>query len=180
MIILKNYCNLSPQEHHALLAIRNLESIRNTSGNKEPIDFQHHTEWVESLKNSNEKFYYAVVEHDTLRGGLHLIRDDDQSATWGVFFDPKTPLGLIASVTLYFIDRCFESLELQKLTSLIRTENTGAIAFNRQLGFKPLEQNDDFVRMELDKTAWNAQKEKKILKNILQYATHYPIHPESL
>ncbi len=180
MIILKNYCDLSPQEHHALLAIRNLESIRSTSGNQEIIDFKHHLEWVKSLKNTDQKFYYAVIENDTLRGGLHLIRDGDHSATWGIFFDPKTPLGLIASVTLYFIDRCFKSLGLLTLTSLIRTENTGAIAFNRQLGFKPLEQNDDFVRMELDKTAWNAQKEKKILKNILQYATHYPIHPESL
>ncbi|MGE4472036.1 GNAT family protein [uncultured Sulfuricurvum sp.] len=180
MIILKNYCDLSPQEHHALLTIRNLESIRNTSGNRETIDFQHHLEWIESLKHSNQKFYYAVVENDTLRGGLHLIRDDDHGVTWGIFFDPKTPLGLIASVTLYFIDRCFESLGLQTLRSLIRTENTGAIAFNRQLGFKPLEENDDFVLMELDKLGWNAQKEKKILKNILQYAAHYPIQPESL
>lgn len=178
MIRLKPYTDLTPQEHRELLRVRNLETIRNASTETKIIDISDHLRWIESLKTSNAKIYYAVIENETLRGGLHLIMNSDKSATWGIFFDPKTPLGLIASATLYFIDRSFEYFGRERLYSLIRNDNGGAIAFNRQLGFKPLEQNDDFVHMELDKKGWIAQKEKKILKNILQYATQYPIQSE--
>jgi len=66
------------------------------------------------------------------------------------------------------------------LDSLIRTDNTAAIAFNRQLGFKLFGKTDDFTLLRLDIEGWKTQKEKKILKNILQYATQYPIQMESL
>ncbi|MDD2780478.1 GNAT family protein [Sulfuricurvum sp.] len=180
MIHLKNYTDLTAQEHQDLLNIRNLTTIRNASTNIEEIDFTDHIRWIESLKTCSGKIYYAVFETNTLCGGIHLIQNNDETATWGIFFDPNTSVWVIASVTLYFIDRCFNHLGVTTLQSHIRTNNIPAIAFNRQLGFKPFCESDDFTLMQLDEMLWSAQKEKKILKNILQYATHYPINLESL
>ncbi len=180
MIQLKNYTDLSTQEHRDLLCIRNLPTIRNVSTNTEEIDFEHHIEWVKSLKTSPQKIYYAIFQNDILCGGIHLIQSTDETPTWGIFFDPNTSVWVISSVTLFFIERCFNTLGLPRLDSLIRTDNTAAIAFNRQLVFKPFRETDDFTCMRLDNEGWRGQKEKKILKNILQYAMQYPIHLESL
>jgi hypothetical protein len=180
MIILKNYIDLTPHEHLDLLNIRNLPAIRKVSTNTEEIDFEHHIKWVESLKTDPQKIYYAIFQDYTLCGGIHLIQSTDKRPTWGIFFDPQTSPWVISSVTLFFIERCFNKFALSTLDSLIRTDNSAAIAFNRQLGFKPFEQIDDFTLMRLDNEGWKAQKEKKILKNILQYATQYPIRLESL
>lgn len=177
MITLKNYTVLTLEEHHDLLAIRNLESIRQVSTSTDIIDFEHHLQWVKSL--TPQKNYYAIFDEHTLCGGIHLVLDNE-NPTWGVFFDPKTSPWIISSVTFFFIEHCFNHLGLTMLNSLIRMDNTSAITFNRQLGFKPFDESDDFTLMQLDKESWSAQKEKKILKNILQYATHYPIHLESL
>jgi RimJ/RimL family protein N-acetyltransferase len=180
MIILKNYAELIPQEHYDLLEIRNLPIIRKVSANAEKIDFTRHLEWVESLKTDLQKNYYAVLKDDTICGGIHLLINDDESPTWGLFFDPKTSPWVISSVTIFFIEWCFHEVGLSVLDSLIRTDNTAAIAFNRQLGFKLFGKTDDFTLLRLDIEGWKTQKEKKILKNILQYATQYPIQMESL
>jgi len=178
MIVLKNYIDCNTDEHSQILRIRNLPSIREHAHSTEVIIYDDHMEWVESLKTSASKLYFAVLSDNRVVGGVHLLQCDQKVPTWGIFFDPSASVWIISSVTLFFIDYCFQTFHPDLIRSVIHTDNHSAVVFNKQLGFRRLhetDESDDFTEMTIDAVQWEAQKETKILKKIIQYAHQYPV-----
>lgn len=178
MIVLKNYIHCSADEHSQILRIRNLPYIREHAHSTEEITYDEHMRWVESLKTSASKLYFAVLSDNRVGGGVHLLQSDQKEPTWGIFFDPSASVWIISSVSIFFIDYCFQTFHPDLIRSFIHADNHSAVAFNKQLGFRRLhetDKSDDFTEMTIDAAQWEAQKETKILKKIIQYADQYPV-----
>lgn len=178
MIRLVNYTALDESAHERLLAIRNSPDIRRHAHTREPIGWEEHLKWVESLRDNEGRGYYAVMVDGTVVGGVHWSDSEPGKIVWGIFFVPEASAWMIAATAIAFIDTLFERSPRCTLVSSVHAENLGAIRFNRQLGFKKCAETADFWTMELDEAGWRSQKEGKILRTIIQNPANPPVQME--
>ncbi|MGG7073923.1 UDP-4-amino-4,6-dideoxy-N-acetyl-beta-L-altrosamine N-acetyltransferase [Campylobacter sp. 9BO] len=86
-IVMKNYQLLSDDENRKILAIRNLENVRNMSLNDKIISLKEHKKWLQDSQGGNT--YLAVLEDGKICGGINLVLSGGEYS-WGLFFKSNT------------------------------------------------------------------------------------------
>ncbi|MDC0933408.1 hypothetical protein OAR97_06115 [Arcobacteraceae bacterium] len=166
-IILKNYTLLSKSEHESLLKIRNHEKIRKYSLSKNIIELHEHISWVDSLAKDTTKSYFAVFNETTLIGGINIF-NKNENLKWGIFFSEETNLLIKSIVPIFFLQHIFTHRTDQIIYSEVFKNNYNALSFNKSLGFKEIEINDDIILLSLDFDTFIKKKKGILLKGIVK------------
>ncbi|MBW6484094.1 MAG: GNAT family N-acetyltransferase [Vicingaceae bacterium] len=133
---------------------RNSENISSKMIYRDYISEEQQQKWFESIDNFNNFYYLIFYNHQP----IGLI--NDRNLDWknltseaGLFiWDEKYLKSIVpALATLTLIELGFEVLSWNKTTIKILASNTEALAYNKQIGFKITEQNNDIVFMELNR-----------------------------
>ena len=140
---MKNFIDLSLDEHKKILKWRNSEYVSKWMINKH-ISLDEHLNFVKSLKNSN-KLYFLVDDI----GVIYFILKDDY-AEIGLYKNPdKNRVGKILMKKI--IDYGFNHLKLDKLILYVFEDNKKAISLYEKFGFQQIDKRENIIKMELKK-----------------------------
>ncbi len=166
-ILLKKYPLLTKIEHENILFIRNNETIREYSLSKNIIKFQEHISWVNSITTDTTKSYFAIFNEGTIIGGINIFHKN-KNLEWGVFFTEETNLLIKSIVPIYFLQQIFTNSCNTIIYSEVLKNNPNALSFNKSLGFKEIEINNDIILLSLDYDTFIKKKKSMLLKGIMK------------
>jgi UDP-4-amino-4,6-dideoxy-N-acetyl-beta-L-altrosamine N-acetyltransferase len=138
-IELLNFTYLNLELLESIRRWRNNPNIRKWMFNDREISREEHFKFIESLKNTDNKFYYLVKKSNTYIGVVSLTHIDynNRNAYFGMYVNPEnkvpkagTLLGR-AILTLAFTIANLHTLKLKVLENNIR-----AIKLYKKLGFE--------------------------------------------
>lgn len=148
-----SYPLLSREQQEEVLRLRNHPEVLRWSFNQEVISLDQHLAFIESLKNSTSKAYFAVIKDAQILGGISFIKQDSDCLV-GMFanLELKNPLaGFILEEALTLI--AFEHLGCKKITAQVLPENKSVIALHKKFGFREKQQGN-LVELVLEKDRW--------------------------
>lgn len=144
---------------------RNSPEIRERMFYQEEISPESQRQWFETINNENN--YYFIIEYDgnkvgLIHGKIHSYQD--RVAEGGMFIWDDHTIGshipIIASVCM--ADLTFLVMKMDKTVAEVRTDNSRALKYNLDLGYKitEKEKGSDKVFMELSRKDYFISAEK--------------------
>lgn len=171
-IIFKEYTLLSSKENIELLEIRNSKIVKDMSLNSESISLSSHLSWIESLKENEDKKYFAIINSNKIIGAINII-DIKNEIKWGVFFEKEASFLIKSFTPIYFISLVFSKYQINTLTAQVKTNNENALLYNKNLGFEIFETKNGIISLKLEKESFVKRKDGKILKRIIKKMNSY-------
>lgn len=163
---LKNYLNLSNQEKHELLELRNAPFVRENMYHTATINLADHLNWLETLKSRTDCLYWVIFLDNILVGAIDLTRIDltNKFAEWGFFIDEKH-LGLGAILEYIGMEHFFEVLNFQTILAGVYEKNKKVYHLHKdRFGYQEDHQYDyqngtrKFYGLTLRKDVWLKRK----------------------
>lgn len=111
-------------------------------------------EWLKKvLKNSDEK-RFAIYFFDKYVGNIYLTSITNSTAYYGIFLGDLnyTGKGIAGEASLQILRYAKEQLSLSKVFLRVKKLNVGAFKLYTKLGFKVIEEIEDYYKMEIDLT----------------------------
>lgn len=147
-ILVKNFTALDPKECAEILRIRNHKNVRKNSYVQEKISSENHEIFINELKKSKEKCYFAVFREREILGvcGLNEIDFLRRSATGAIYKnqDLQEKLGEKILGILEMLAFCEIKLQFMRLEVL--AHNYRAILLYESAGFTLV--SSTFLRQE--------------------------------
>ncbi len=160
----KNFSVLSKQEQVEILDIRNIEYIREQMTTKELIKLDNHLEWIKSLSSKNDCYYFAVLLNAEVVGAVYITDIDKHNNTsyWGLYFTNKTNPLVSTFSTYYLFEYIFKDLKICTLYLEVQSSNKKALNFDKSLGFKEYNSNNEYTYMSMTSEKWEDTKSSKL------------------
>lgn len=171
-IILKDYTLLNNQEQNMLLDLRNESYVRQNSLDDSIIPLENHLRWVESLKSSEDKHYFAVFSQDELVGAINVF-DIKSQMKWGVFFKEEASLMFKTLVPIYFLEHVLRTYDVDYLYLQALKTNENAISFDKNLGFIVCDEDETVITMKMNEIMFEEAKKAPFLKRIIKKMKNY-------
>lgn len=142
-MILKNFIDLTKEEHQMIISWRNNENIRKWMYNKTTISLDEHLKFIKSLKVSLSSHYFLLKSESSSLGVIYLTKN-----FLGVYSNPnKKKVGDILLKEI--IKFAFETKKLSTLKAEVYTDNYRAIKLYKRFGFKKNFEQNNLITMEL-------------------------------
>lgn len=158
-----NYVNLTEIQNRAIWEGRNHPDVRQWMNNPEPFAWEAHLSYVESLKQKDDRSYWAVIRNNDIIGSMCLNPIGERipphyasnqivaNTTWaetGMFLLPKfIGKGLGTSMKKEFIDYILANTDIQFLLLKTLHENNRTIKLNQALGYQIFNEDETYVYM---------------------------------
>ncbi|MGG4199224.1 UDP-4-amino-4,6-dideoxy-N-acetyl-beta-L-altrosamine N-acetyltransferase [Peribacillus frigoritolerans] len=136
-----DYClrALSEKDKEMIYNWRNLEHIRINMYNDQPISYEDHGRWFESMLK-NLKDYYRLFIYQQKPLGLISFKDinqQNQTCAWGFYIgEINAPKGSGTIMGFLGLDYAFHSLNMRKIIGEVLSFNKKSEMFHQKLGFK--------------------------------------------
>ena len=130
-----NYIDLDRENKEKILKYRNQEDVRKWMTNNCEISLKNHLNFINTLKKSNDKYYFAAFRNNILVGGLSIVDCNSFSCSVGLFMGKKfrgNGVELAYFSQLYV----FNFLNLSEINIRVHINNRNAIDYNIFLGYK--------------------------------------------
>lgn len=139
-----DYCHLSEAQHREVWEIRNKTEIRSWMTNSEPFSFETHLAFVERLKNSGDKMYWAVYLERQLVGSINIQWLGLQKAERGIFINPAFIGKHIAAGLEANGEEIFRQLGIRCLKAKILRNNIRSLKYHLKIGYMLVDEKEDF------------------------------------
>lgn len=149
-IVLKNFITLSSLEKKIVHSFRNDKRIREWMYNKDKIPYRVHFDYIESLKQRDDKIYFLVQHECTYIGVVDFtnISQNKKVAELGIYANPDLKAqGNILMQTI--IEYGFRFLMLERIKANVYKKNISAINLYKRFGFVVKKKEQDMLYMEL-------------------------------
>jgi UDP-4-amino-4,6-dideoxy-N-acetyl-beta-L-altrosamine N-acetyltransferase len=165
-IIFKNFIHLDEKEANYILEIRNQKNIKYNMKNNETISLENHLHFINSLKTSENKKYFAILQKNEIIGSVYYVKNKE--LFFGLYFKEEINPILKSCVTYLFLEYIFNKF-YEEINSFVKKSNIIALSFNKNFGFKNFEEDKEFIYLKLSSKNWENQKKSKLLKPIKKY-----------
>lgn len=150
-IKLKNFTNLSEEEHEIVRRWRNHPEVRKWMYSNHEISREEHLRFVERLREDTKNFYYLVTKEDKNVGVIYLTKLDlkNRNAYLGIYSNPQDKIkgaGLILGRAIMKL--AFKVVILHTLKLEVFENNLKALELYKKLGFKKEGRLREFVYRE--------------------------------
>lgn len=160
-----NYTVLSKNELELILTERNRHEVRKWMNNSAKIGIEEHFQFVDSLKNTSNRFYWLVFRKDIPIGSLYITDIKNQKGTWGYYlFEKYQGLGWGVDIEYYGLYIFFKELQLTELLCFVNKNNSNSLAIQSIFNFKIMEETINQVVLKLDLNSY-----KELPENILEF-----------
>lgn len=139
-----DYCNLSEVQHRVVWEIRNKTDIRSWMTNSEPFSFETHLAFVERLKKSGDKIYWAVYRQQQLVGSVNIQWLGFREAERGIFIAPEFIGKHIAADLEANGEEIFRQLGIRYLKAKILRNNIRSLKYHLKIGYTLIDEQEDF------------------------------------
>ncbi len=154
MIELKNFIDLTTDERTMVLTWRNDLHVRSFMYTNEPISADSHENFINSLRQSNDKRYFVVYKNGAPIGVIDLVDITDTTASLGLYANPFSDRKGIGRIILRALIRyAYETLALRILKIECFEDNEKAQALYQKFNFietkRALKNTKPIICMEL-------------------------------
>lgn len=165
-ISFKNFHGLTIKEHKSILNLRNSDYVRLQMHNTNLISIDDHLRWIKNLKSND--LYFAILMNEEIIGNVNYTNLDDNKnyCYWGCYFANDTHPSIISFATIFFLDYVFNTKNVKTLKLFTKRNNHIALRFDKNLGFLPYAEDENYIYMSQLKNDWNKLKERKNFKSI--------------
>ncbi|AVM58652.1 UDP-4-amino-4,6-dideoxy-N-acetyl-beta-L-altrosamine N-acetyltransferase [Bacteroides heparinolyticus] len=167
--IFKSFLELSDQEKKMILEWRNSESIKKWMYNKNEIQLKEHLEFIDNLKERNDRYYWLVMSFKGNYIGVVNINDIDKAsdtAELGLYMNPKS-----GELGYNYVRECFyfffNILDFGHLYCAVAENNRNALLIDAFLGCefssqKKVDGDNYLVSTNLDRNLFMEKYDLKI------------------
>lgn len=143
-----DYRNLTEAESRIIWEQRNLEHIRKWMKNDQPISWDNHCAFMQSLKTNDTKRYYAFFLGDQFLASFNFVDIKNDRAEGGIYLNPVFEgMGLASLIENTLVKRAVEQ-GIHHITSEVRKDNNASIQYLLRNGYHIYSQNEVFVFFE--------------------------------
>jgi len=149
-IVLKNFITLSSLEKKIVHSFRNDKRIREWMYNKDKIPYSVHLDYIESLKQRDDRVYFLVQHECHYIGVVDFtnISQDKKVAELGIYANPDLKAqGNLLMETI--IEYGFRFLMLERIKANVYQKNISAINLYKRFGFVVKKKEKNMLYMEL-------------------------------
>ncbi|KEF38384.1 pseudaminic acid biosynthesis N-acetyl transferase [Schinkia azotoformans MEV2011] len=157
----------SEKDRNLLHNWRNAEFIRINMFDDQPITFEAHCNWFETILKE-QLAYYRIIQYQSKPLGLVSFKKNLQQKNilfWGFYIgETQAPKGAGTWMGRLALEYAFQILEAEKIIGEVLSFNKKSMKFHEKLGFKQNHQYQNtlfreghpipIVRYELDKEDW--------------------------
>jgi UDP-4-amino-4,6-dideoxy-N-acetyl-beta-L-altrosamine N-acetyltransferase len=129
---IKPFWSLDESERKELLSWRNDDSVRVRMFCKEPISWDEHIKFIETLKSDKTKSYWMAKGVGVI--SLSKIDFEELKADIGIYKAPNAPKGSGAKLLEVLLDISFK-LGLKSVRADVYTDNAAAVKLYERFGF---------------------------------------------
>lgn len=143
-----NFIDLSQEDLHRILEIRNDPRISKWMYSQSMISLQTHLDFVNNLKSQSQNIYWLFKNKTDLLGvgSLTRINRVHKNAAVGLYKNPDIPK--VGDRILYGLERiAFDSLNLHTLVLEVMEDNLAAIACYERNGFDSIGRLKEFAHI---------------------------------
>jgi UDP-2,4-diacetamido-2,4,6-trideoxy-beta-L-altropyranose hydrolase len=130
-----NYTELNEVNKEKVLEYRNQEDVRKWMINYSEISLESHLNFIDTLKKSLDKYYFAAFRNNILIGGVSIIDCSSAICSVGLFLG-KEFKGNGIELAYFSQQYVFSCLNLEEIIIKVHVDNRNAIDYNIFLGFK--------------------------------------------
>lgn len=152
-----NYINLDEDESRVIWEGRNHPEIRKWMTTSEPFSYEKHLSFIESLKTSSDRLFWAVKYEGKVIGAyiLNPYNSISKCAESGKFLLPSYQgLGLGKMITAEFLDFIFKNGILDSIYAKTLIQNIRNQRINEEMGFIKIGQDEKYIYMSLNKESY--------------------------
>ena len=120
------------------------------------ITLETELQWIESVIKNNDEYRCAIIADSCYVGNIYLTNIDDEKAEYHIFIGDKSywGKGVAKKASVEIIRYGFDYLNIKKIVLEVRPQNNSAIRLYEKLGFAMVEENSNFVTMEIDRAKY--------------------------
>lgn len=139
----------TPHQQTEVLALRNLESVRQAMFTEHLIDHDEHQSWMSGLYSDKAQLVFVVLDHDSPIGvaSFSHINTTHRSCDWAFYLDDVERIGLALALELAIVDYAFNELNMCKLSCEVLETNPAVVRLHKGFGFS----EEGFVRSKISK-----------------------------
>lgn len=149
-----NFTVLPKQQLLDVLRLRNDDRIRFFMNNTELISESDHFNFVNDLKERNDKSYFLVSEKDI--GSIGVVYFDkiiNNTAYLGIYSNPDSPVKKKGTILMNVLfSTAYHGLSIRTLYLEVRESNNAAIGLYQKFHFNKVEISNGFIVMKKDLT----------------------------
>lgn len=147
-----SYTLLTEEQSYEVWKGRNHPDIRKWMSNQNVFSFADHTQYVELLRNSADRIYWAVLKDNVVIGSLSLNPYSllNKEGEMGKFLFPAyMGCGLGLLMTKEFLQFMLSNKLVNRIYAKTKIDNVRNQNLNLKLGFKIYAKDSEYVYMEI-------------------------------
>lgn len=140
-----NYVDCTPEQHREILALRNLDDVRKWMVNPELIQENDHFGFVESLRNNENRLYFAIYKDGMLVGTYNLTKESEGVWERGIIANPVTQG---TGQTIQWERQILNSLSkygIKIVSAKVKTDNPRSIRYHVKMGFFEIGRDNGYI-----------------------------------
>ena len=141
-----SYPEMTDEESEAVWRLRNLPEIRQVMTNPNPFSLESHRNFVERLKNEQNKLFLAFFDGKDFVGSFDFVEIGiDSSAERGLFLNPIYQGKGLAQVLEKLAEEEAKRHGVRYLVAKVKSENRSSLRFHRMAGYTEVNKNDEYI-----------------------------------
>ena len=142
---LVNYRELTQSESRQIWQYRNDEEVRQWMKNDNPIAWEEHTAFINTLQSDSTKQYYAFFIGDIFVASYDLVHIANHEAECGLFLNKEYEGIGLASAMQTIMEQEATSLQVNRLYAQVRENNHLSLRFFLRNGFEEYQHSNNYV-----------------------------------
>lgn len=140
-----NYVDCTREQQLEILRLRNLDSIRKWMVNPDIITEESHFKFIEKLKVSNERLYFAIYREGLLVGTYNLTKEEDDVWERGIFANPETQGKGETAIWERQILASLPAKGIKTISAKVKLDNMRSIKYHEKLGYQELKRDNEYI-----------------------------------
>jgi len=140
-----NYVDCTREQQLEILRLRNLDSIRKWMVNPEIITEESHFKFVEKLKVSNERLYFAIYREGLLVGTYNLTKEEDDVWERGIFANPEIQGKGETAIWEHQILESLPAKGIKIISAKVKVDNIRSIKYHEKIGYQEQTRDYEYV-----------------------------------
>lgn len=143
-----DYRDLTEEESRIIWEQRNQEHIRKWMKNDQPIPWDNHCAFMQSLKTNDTKRYYAFFLEDQFMASYDIVDIHDGEAECGLYLNVAYEGKGLASMVQAVVEQKAQEMGIHLLRSEVLPHNAASLRFFTRNGFTETHRDSDMVYLE--------------------------------
>ena len=140
-----NYINCTQEQHLEILSLRNQDDVRKWMVNQEVISEENHFRFIESLKENDNKLYFAIYRDGLLVGTYNLIKEEEGVWERGIVANPNIQGTGETAKWEHQILADMSDLGVKMIIAKVKPDNIRSIKYHEKLGYQERSRDDDYI-----------------------------------